>query len=341
MSEEQTSLMDELTAAWEEHEDAEIHENAPDESPSEPENDAAGGESVGGGEPAGGEQVSESGLGLNHEQSPEVQSGEAATVEPAPRGLSPAMRDHWKTLDSQTQAEFKRYEDRIAGMAQKYANDARRAQAMDKVMQPYSQLMAMNGGPQNILPGLLQTGAALQTGNEVERARTVAGLINQFKINPAQVADFLKGTTPNPSPEDHVAQLVNKQLQPMQKQLQQYQMREQQMRQQGQQQIKSELENFAQANEFYADVRESMADVMDIAVRNGREMTLQQAYDAACWQNPEIRKILTARQSQGQVQQRKRAASSIHGTPSGEGSSSPPADLRSALEQAWQTSNRM
>ena len=55
----------------------------------------------------------------------------------------------------------------------------------------------------------------------------------------------------------------------------------------------------------------------------------------------EIRKVMLARQSQGQVQQRKRAASSIHGTPGGEGSSSSPADLRSTLEQAFQNANRM
>ena len=251
------------------------------------------------------------------------------------------MRENWPNLDRQTKDEFRRYEERIGGMAQKYAHDARRAQAMDKVIQPYSQLMQMNGGPQNILPALLQTGAALQTGNEVERARTVASLISQFQVNPAQVAGFLKGENPEPSQNEQIQQIINKQMAPVHQQLQYYQQRDQQMRQQGQEQIKGKIREFAQANEFYGDLSETMADIMDIAARNGREMGLQEAYDAAAWQHPEIRKVMLARQSQGQIQQRKRAASSIHGTPGGEGSNAAPADLRSTLEQAFQNANRM
>ncbi len=334
MSEEDTSLMDELTAAWEEHE-SEESQDAPDEpagEPSAPEEpiEASADEvipQVEGGEPAG--------------VKPESPVSEAAPVDEAPKGLSVGMRENWKNLDSQTKDEFRRYEERIGGMAQKYAHDARRAQAMDKVMQPYNQLMQMNGGPQNILPALLQTGAALQTGNEVERARTVASLISQFQVNPAQVAGCLKGENPEPSQNEQIQQMINKQMAPVHQQLQQYQQRDQQMRQQGQEQIKGKIREFAQANEFYGDLSETMADIMDIAARNGREMGLQEAYDAAAWQHPEIRKVMLARQSQGQVQQRKRAASSIHGTPGGEGSSASPADLRSTLEQAFQNANRM
>jgi hypothetical protein len=337
MSEEDTSLMDELTAAWEEHENVEISEDTPDEPASEP---AAPAESVEASDDDGGiiQQVEG---GEPASVNPENPVSEAASVDEAPKGLSVGMRENWKNLDSQTKDEFRRYEERIGGMAQKYAHDARRAQAMDKVMQPYSQLMQMNGGPQNILPGLLQTGAALQTGNEVERARTVASLISQFQVNPAQVAGFLKGENPEPSQNDQIQQMINKQMAPVHQQLQQYQQRDEQMRQQGQEQIKGKIREFAQANEFYGDLSETMADIMDIAARNGREMGLQEAYDAAAWQHPEIRKVMLARQSQGQVQQRKRAASSIHGTPGGEGSSAAPADLRSTLEQAFQTANRM
>ena len=331
MSEEDTSLMDELTAAWEEHEseDVDALDAAPiDDAPVPETPQEAPGES-----PAD--------APIEASEKPIDAPEPTVSEDEAPKGLSVGMRENWKNLDTQTKNEFKRYEERIGGMAQKYAHDARRAQAMDKVMQPYSQLMQMNGGPQNILPGLLQTGAALQTGNEVERARTVASLISQFQVNPAQVAGFLKGENPEPSQNDQIQQMINKQMAPVHQQLQQYQQRDQQMRQQGQEQIKGKIREFADANEFYGQLNESMADIMDIAARNGREMGLQEAYDAAAWQHPEIRKILIARQSQGQVQQRKRASSSIHGTPGGEGSSAAPADLRSTLEQAFQTANRM
>jgi hypothetical protein len=340
MSEEDTSLMDELTAAWEEHEDAEIHEDATDEPAGEPLGVTEAVQDTAG-EPSPLQPVEGGESGEINSQAGQGQVDAPTPVDEAPKGLSIGMRENWKNLDSQTKDEFRRYEERIGGMAQKYAHDARRAQAMDKVMQPYSQLMQMNGGPQNILPGLLQTGAALQTGNEVERARTVASLISQFQVNPAQVAGFLKGENPEPSQNEQIQQMINKQMAPVHQQLQHYQQRDQQMRQQGQEQIKGKIREFAQANEFYGDLSETMADIMDIAARNGREMGLQEAYDAAAWQHPEIRKVMLARQSQGQVQQRKRAASSIHGTPGGEGSSAAPADLRSTLEQAFQTANRM
>ena len=340
MSEEDTSLMDELTAAWEEHEDGEIHEDATDEPAGEPLSLSEAVQDTAG-EPSPLQPVEGGESGEINSQAGQGQVDAPAPVDEAPKGLSVGMRENWKNLDRQTKDEFKRYEERIGGMAQKYAHDARRAQAMDKVMQPYSQLMQMNGGPQNILPGLLQTGAALQTGNEVERARTVASLISQFQVNPAQVAGFLKGENPEPSQNDQIQQMINKQMAPVHQQLQHYQQRDEQMRQQGQEQIKGKIREFAQANEFYGDLSETMADIMDIAARNGREMGLQEAYDAAAWQHPEIRKVMLARQSQGQVQQRKRAASSIHGTPGGEGSSASPADLRSTLEQAFQNANRM
>ena len=340
MSEEDTSLMDELTAAWEEHEDGEIHEDATDEPAGEPLSLSEAVQDTAG-EPSPLQPVEGGESGEINSQAGQGQVDAPAPVDEAPKGLSVGMRENWKNLDRQTKDEFKRYEERIGGMAQKYAHDARRAQAMDKVMQPYSQLMQMNGGPQNILPGLLQTGAALQTGNEVERARTVASLISQFQVNPAQVAGFLKGENPEPSQNEQIQQMINKQMAPVHQQLQQYQQRDQQMREQGQEQIKGKIREFAQANEFYGDLSETMADIMDIAARNGREMGLQEAYDAAAWQHPEIRKVMLARQSQGQVQQRKRAASSIHGTPGGEGSSASPADLRSTLEQAFQNANRM
>lgn len=339
MSEEDTSLMDELNAAWEEHEN-EVHEDTPDEPAGEPLGTSEVVQDTAD-EPSALQPIEGGESGEINGESGQSQVDAPAPVDEAPKGLSVGMRENWKNLDSQTKNEFNRYEERISGMAQKYAHDARRAQAMDKVMQPYSQLMQMNGGPQNILPGLLQTGAALQTGNEVERARTVASLISQFQVNPAQVAGFLKGENPEPSPGDQMQQMINKQLAPVHQQLQQYQQRDEQMRQQGQEQIKGKIREFAQANEFYGDLSETMADIMDIAARNGREMGLQEAYDAAAWQHPEIRKVMLARQSQGQVQQRKRAASSIHGTPGGEGSNAAPADLRSTLEQAFQNANRM
>ena len=40
--------------------------------------------------------------------------------------------------------------------------------------------------------------------------------------------------------------------------------------------------DFAAGNEFLADVRLDMADLIDMAAKQGRPLNLQQAYDRAC-----------------------------------------------------------
>jgi len=78
-----------------------------------------------------------------------------------------------------------------------------------------------------------------------------------------------------------------------------------------------------------------------MASQRGQALSLQDAYDRACWANPEIRNVLTQRQERERAQQTsqvaqtaRRAAASVGGSPAFNASQEAPSDLRSAIEFA-------
>ena len=85
------------------------------------------------------------------------------------------------------------------------------------------------------------------------------------------------------------------------------------------QRLKSEVEAFEAnpKNKFYANVRGDMASL----INTGKAKTLEQAYEAACWLNPEIRALLIKEQSSVQASkpnaavQARAAAKAVGGAP--------------------------
>ena len=121
----------------------------------------------------------------------------------------------------------------------------------------------------------------------------------------------------------------------------------QQQEMQLQQAAGGEVQGFLAQHEFAMDVKDDMADLIEMASRRGREMSLEEAYDRACRAHPEISKIFAKRDqanaaaSRNQVAQRARAASvSVGDAPTPQPTSGNSADLRSALENAWAGSGR-
>ena len=90
------------------------------------------------------------------------------------------------------------------------------------------------------------------------------------------------------------------------------------------------------ANEFYSDVSAQMADLLDMAGNRGQNMSLEDAYKMACNAHPQISEIMKRRADQSQVDQRKQAASSIHGTRGGAGGAQTGrSSIEQALNDAW------
>jgi len=316
--EEETSLMDDLAAAWE-NEESEVEEDAFEQPEPEFTDEPRLEEPQ-----AVDEQEPVENVAPVENEAPE------SDINVAPKGLSPAAREAWANTPEPVRAEIAKREKDFENGIQKYAQQARRAQAMDQALAPYSNLFAMNGGPGNTLPGLLQTANSLQTGSEYVRAQTVASLIQQFGVPIATLADILEGKgaeQPQRTQQPDIQAEIQKALQPLY----------QQQTMSKQAAIQSEIQQFASdpANEFYADVRGDMADIMDIAAKQGKPMTMKEAYQKACMLRDDVRNIIQSREATGQVGARRNAASSISGAPRGMESGPKPESVADYLNQAW------
>jgi len=341
-NQETEDLSTALAAAWDAAETEDEHETEV----SEPV--AAEAESGDAGQPAddGGEVQPEGELdgvqpgGDRPEES--AAADEKPSLDEAPKGLSPEAREAWKETPEAVRKELaKREADYERGIV-KYAQNAKRAEAMDQVLQPYQQLFAMNGGPGNTLPGLLQTASVLQMGAPAQKAELVANLIKQFGVDVRALDNALVGQKPpaDMQKQSELEQILNQRLQPLQQQLQQYQQRDQQQKEQEKQAIQQELKEFAAGHEFYDDVKNDMADLMEMSANRGRAMSMEEAYNIACSTHPSIAKIMTARQAKESTANRQRAASSVRGSMGGSLDAEPDSRL-AALNAAWDNAGRM
>ena len=102
--------------------------------------------------------------------------------------------------------------------------------------------------------------------------------------------------------------------------------------------MENEIQQFASnpANEFYSDVSGRMADLIEYHDNWGKKISLEEAYRMACSDDPQISEIMKRRADQSQVDQRKQAASSIHGTRGGAGGAATgKSSIEQALNDAW------
>jgi len=346
-TEVQDEPMDDLSAAlaeaWdasEESDDGSGHESTV----SQPEMESSGAEESVSAD-GGGSSDNESGVrpeseeqGITPQADQESQSG--VDLSTPPKGLSLEAREAWADVPDAVKSEIAKREQDYSNGIQHYANNAKRAEAMDQTLAPYQQFFQVNGGAGQTIEGLLQTGSVLQMGTPQQKAQTVANIIKQFGVDITALDGMLVGEAPpqEMQAQQHVQNMINQQLQPMQQQLQQYQQREMQEQQAMQAEMGNTIQQFANdpANEFYADVSAQMADLLDMAGNRGQNMSLEDAYKMACSAHPQISEIMKRRADQSQVDQRKQAASSIHGTRGGAGGAATgKSSIEQALNDAW------
>jgi hypothetical protein len=268
------------------------------------------------------------------------------TEESAPVSLPPDAREVWKDTPAAMKAAIaKREKDYEAGIV-KYAQNARRAEQMDGVLGQYQQYFATTGEPiGNTINTLLRTASSLHMAPPIQKAQIIAGLIGQYGV-PIDVLDNLLAgeNVPHGTQQtDAIDQRIQQAVAPFQTLLQQMErqkVRERQQQQQQQARIATELQQFAAKNEFYNDVSMDMAKELDEASRREVPMSLDEAYDRACWTDPKIRQIRLAR-DRAPTPGQQRAASTLQGTPGGPGSQQEPDDLQSAIRAAWDTQGRL
>lgn len=341
MGEPERSLMDDLSEAWsaaESGEEAEAHHEV-----QEPENDSAhlepevSEDDGGDGESETPPDTEEEPLAAEADKQPE----EDDDLDTAPRGFTAAAREEWKNTPTQIRKEIAKREQDFAKGIEKYRNQAQKADFIDQTIAPYRQLFAQTGtNPPQLIGQLLQTASILQGGNKQAQAQTVAALINQFGVDIEALDSQLAG---QPQAQQQPQQQYNPQdVQQMAQQAaaQYYQQLEMQRTNQ---EVQSELQRFSSdpKNEFFNDVRNDMAVIMEGAAQNGQDMTLEEAYDRACHMNPEIRNILSQRNSAQTMQRKRTAGSSVHGTPAGSGTGQQNMSLRDTIAAQFDAGGRL
>jgi hypothetical protein len=222
---------------------------------------------------------------------------------------------------------------------QQAAEGRKFAENFNRVVTPYMGVMAAEGvqDPLVAVNNLFQIATSLRLGTPSQKAAIINTLIKTYDVDIPTLDSLLAGGVAQPGVNEQVQQLVQQQLAPYQQYIQQMQQMQEAQGGQMQQEAAQTVEQFSQKAEFLDDVRDDMADLLETAARRGRSMTIQQAYDAAIRMNPELSKIVeqrTAAASAKAIESKKKAASSVKGSPAGVPASGQGTSRRDAIVAA-------
>lgn len=279
----------------------------------------------------------------------------ASPEERAPASWRPNVREHWAALPAEVRAEVARREQEVQRTLQETAEARKYVEAINRVVAPYEMFIrAENSNPLQAIDNMMATAARLRTGTGPETAGLIAQLVSQFGVGRfgaqfiEQLDSALAGQQPRQDPAQMaVQQAVQQQLAPVQQFMSQFQQAQQAQRQRAQQEAAGEVQTFLQQAEFGEDVREEMADIMELAQKRGRQVTLQDAYQQACLVNPDVRAVLQQRSSlrgaqtaNTAAQRARSAAVSVTGSPALSAPRAEATDVRSAIEAAIAANSR-
>lgn len=255
----------------------------------------------------------------------------------APASWKPGAREAWSQLPPDVRAEVHRRERETARIVQETAQVRQVGERIGQMQQQFAPALQAEGvDVLTATHNLMNLASRLRFGSPIEKATLAATIIRNYGVDVNALANVLDG---QPPPQGHPPQqmLQDPRVDQLLATLQQAQ---QQRMAQVTERAVSEVEEFGADKEFFEDVREDMADLLEVAARRGIDLSLEQAYERACKMQPEISKVLDAREaakragnSQQSTQRAKIAASSVRGTPSGVPAANP-GDLRGAIEAA-------
>lgn len=215
-----------------------------------------------------------------------------ADVAKAPKSWRKEAAADWARLPAAVQAEVHRREVGFHEGIKQYRDAAGFGEAMAKEFQPYEAVIRSEGGtPQAAARELLNTAYILRAGNQAQKTQAVAQICQQFGIDPRGLVPAEDGAQPTADP---IVQRLRDELGQVTTYLRG---QEQRTALQTKQAAQSEIQDFAAdaANEHLEQVRHDMAELLEASKK---PMTLKEAYDKACWANPEVRAKLLAEQQE-------------------------------------------
>lgn len=268
--------------------------------------------------------------------------------------MRPAAREHWSSLPDPVKAEIVRRENDMQAAMRESADAKNIAYAFRDAVTPYLPVIQAEGvDPLTAVTNLMQVATTLRMGTAREKAGMIAKMVETYNVDILALDSAIAGISPQeqqgqPQGLDPsmIQRAVQQQLAPFMEQAQRAQ---QQHHERIVHEVGSELSQFAAKHEFFADVRQQMADMIDVANMHGRDMSLEEAYNACCQLHPEISQIIIGRRTQAsaanltQAAQRSRSAAvSVRGSaPVGNPDRAEPSSIRDAIEAAIESSSRV
>ena len=243
----------------------------------------------------------------------------------APINWGAEAREEWGNVPASVKQTIVDREREIATTMQNTVEARRTHDHVANLGNKFASVLAAEGAesPLQAVEHLLTTVAQLQMGNSAQKAQRMASLISHYNIDIGALDQALVGETPEVSQEDQIQQGVMAVLNQMG-----IDPNNPAPPQGGQgpsqEDVNSQIAEFAKDNEFLMDVREDMADLFEIATKQGKTLTLKEAYDKAVAMNEGVQKVIANRKSQEirknkDLASKKKAASSVTGKKSGSG----------------------
>lgn len=231
-----------------------------------------------------------------------------------PGSWTPAAREEWANVPAAVKQEVWKRE-REASRAMTVSAEARKLQQeFAQTIQPYLGFIAAeNSTPLKAVDQMMRTAAVLRVGTAQQKVQLVAQTIKQFGVDLEQLDAVLAGQAQAPTdPATLVQREVQAALAPI---LNERRQQSQFAQQRQQQEVMSELEKFATdpKNEFYNDVAPLMADILEVASRNGQQMGLTEAYERATLLHEPVRRVIDARKQREAAQNASIAARRARG----------------------------
>jgi hypothetical protein len=302
--EEEVSLRDEIAAAVDEHEPADSplqSKNAP-----EPEGDAAK-PAVTPKEPTVAPSAKEIGVPapaaavgapkVGPDGKPIAES--AAPALKPPSSWKPQVREKWNTLPREVQEEITRRESDNLRLIGSVGQKIKFADEIGQHLAPFSERLNANGvPPQAFAADVFKSINTLANGSMQDKIEVACNILQTYGIDLRQLDAALTQRLSAPPMDPRVMQAQRAAAQ-AQSRVQQY---ESQFQTRAVESANQTLDQFAAdpKNEFFDDVRDMMADLLE----TGRAATLDESYTAACWANPDTRKILLQREAEARASQR-------------------------------------
>lgn len=246
-----------------------------------------------------------------------------APSKPAPGSWPKEMKERFGSLPAEVQDYVLQREADVSRSINQFSVKAKAYDQIAGVLSPYEPLLRADGlEPVGVINGLMQTYYTLRNGAPQQKAAAVMQLAQQFGVDLGQSQD---GQQPGNSAYD--PQVYDK-LAKLEQQLLQRQYAEEQA---AEREVMTTIEQFrANAPHF-----EAVKAHMGALLANGAARDMQDAYDQACWANPEVRATLLQEQEakrraeQAKVTAEAKKAASVNVSRRG---TQPPAKAQGSIE---------